>query len=599
MQNEGGDSKEPRDLLSKKWFFWALFISLFAYAIMRAWSVVPMLDELATYFSYIRTGHFFNTIEHLNANNHVLNSFFGHHCYRLFGDYFFLYRLSSLLALPIYFFSIKYIVHTSFPKPIRVVVFLSLVCIPWLFEYFSYSRGYGMAIAFFFAAIAFAIKLKSINHWMYLVGFFICLWFSIASSLTYLLPSLILLVYVELLFILKRDLSKQKIFLNLLIALGWIAAIIPLVQYSFKLKEAGALWWGFQGGLWESTGESLSRLVLFTDALWVFYLVLALLLICLFTFLNSWMKSGFWSYLKQTEVMIFILFIGSLIGIVLMHYILDVNYPADRVGMYLVPLFILFISLFLSKYTILRYVLFGLCFFPLSFIFHLNLSTSIFAPEDRIPTSLTNQIKENLSDQTALSAEHVSHLSYAYSCRKDKKVHIAYSEENDVKNYGDYHISWRDSIPTKGYSTITRHPESRTWFMRRIQLIQKKVIIDTLISELDVADKFFKILKRPIDSVLRDGLIQVEISGEMEFDQPTNTFNVIQNTLNENSETVSSRSPHFNWYFSDRTDVNFVFTDRIIKLKPEETQFHFFLLNSDLNKIKIKFLRVRIYQINY
>lgn len=125
-------SKELRDLLSKKWFYWTLFMCLFGYAIMRAWFVVPMLDELATFFDYIRTGHYFNTIEHLDANNHVLNSFFGHQFYRLFGDHFFLFRLPFLLAFPIYFFSIKYIVQSSLPKHTQVIVFLSLICTPYI-----------------------------------------------------------------------------------------------------------------------------------------------------------------------------------------------------------------------------------------------------------------------------------------------------------------------------------------------------------------------------------------------------------------------------------------------------------------------------------
>ena len=585
-----------RDLLSEKWFYWALFLCLFAYAIIRAWLVVPMLDELGTFFSYIRTGHYFNTIERLDANNHVLNSFFGHQLYLMFGDSFFLFRLSSLFAFPIYFFSIRYIVLESFPKSIRVIVFLSLVCIPWVFDYFSFSRGYSMAIAFFFAAISFAIKWKSFNDWKYFAGIFICLWFSIASSLTYLLPGLVLLVYVEFLFILQGDLGKRRILINALIVLGWVSAIIPFVRYSFRLKEAGALWWGNQGGLWETTGKSLSNLVLFTEDLWVFYLILTLLIICFISFLNSWIKNGFWSYLRQTEAMVFILFISSLTGIVAMRYVLDVNYPMDRVGMYLVPIFILFISLFLSKNRILRYALFGLLFFPLSFIFHLNLSTSIFSPEDRIHKPLTDQIKASLSDQTTLSAKYVSHMSYAYSCREDKKVHLAYTIDPEVKDYGDYHISWLGCDPIDGYSTITEHPVSKTCFMQRNQLIQKKLIVDTVIRKIEIAAKYFTILKRPIDSVLRDNMIQVQISGELELERPTLGFNLIQTTMNESNVRVSSSSPRFNWYFSDRTDVNFVFTDRVVKLKPEETQFHFFLLNSDFIKIKIKFIRVRIYQ---
>lgn len=454
-----------------------------------------------------------------------------------------------------------------------------------------------MAIAFFFAAIAFTLKWKSFNNWKYFIGIFICLWFSIASSLTYLLPSLLLSIYVGLLFVLKKDFRKQKVFFNSLILVSWIVAIIPFVRYSLRLKESDAFWWGNQGGLWESTGKSLSRFVFFTDAIWVLYLVTTLLLVCFVIFLNNWKKSGFWSYLKQTEAIVFYLFTGALIGFVLMRYVLNVNYPMDRVGMYLVPLFILFVGLFLAKNKILKYSLYGLLFLPFSFILNLNLSTSIFSPEDRIPTSLTNKIKTSLSDQTALSAEYVSHMSYAYSCRNDKKVHMAYTAGKEVQSYGDYHITWLGCDSINGYSIITQHPDSKTCFLQRNQVIRKKIIVDTLMSEIDLHDRYLTILNRPIDSLTRNGLIQVEISGEMKFDQPTSTFNFIPSTMNENKEMISRSSPPFSWYFSDRKDVNFVFTDQIIKLKPEETQFFFYLFNNDLRMINIKFLRVRIYQI--
>jgi hypothetical protein len=590
-------TEESRDLLSKKWFYWTIFVGLFVYAIMRAWTLIPMLDELATYYHYIRTGEYFVAEDPSDANNHVLNSFFGYQFFRLFGEHFFLYRLPSLLAFPIYFFSIKYIVQSSFSKSIRIIVFISLLCIPWLFEYFSYSRGYGLAIAFFFAAIAFIIKWKSHNNWKYFGAIFICIWFSIASSLTYLLPSLILLAYVGLMFILQKDFRKRKIFLYSLIILVWIAAITPFILHSFRLKEVGALWWGNQNGLWESTGKSLSRLVLFTDAIWVLYIILTLLLTCLILFLNRWIKSSFWSYLKETEAMFFILFIGTLTGIVSMRYVLDVNYPMDRVAMYLVPLFILFISLFLSKNKFLKYALLGLLFLPASFIYNLNLTTSIFSPEDRIPTSLTDQIKASIDDQSALSAEYVSHFSYAYSCRKDKKVHIAYTAENETDIFGDYHISWLGCAPLKGYSSITEHPLSKTCFMHRNHTVSKKLIVDTLIEETSFNYRYFTLLKRPIDSVLRNKSIQVQISGDLEFDQPSDAFNVVQTIQNENNARVSTSSPVFSWYFSERKDIDFVFTDQIIKLKPEGTKFNFFLYNDDLRNIKVNFIRVRIYQV--
>ncbi len=590
-------STESRGLLSNSLFIWALFVCLFIYASMRAWLVAPMLDELATFFDYIRTGHYFNSIKHLDANNHVLNSFFGHQFFLLFGDHFFLFRISSLLAFPFYFFSLKYIVQTILPRTFQVVVFLSLICIPWLFEYFSYSRGYGMAIAFFFTALAFTLRWKSFNHWKNFIGIFIFLLLSIASSLTYLLPSLILLAYILVVFFIIKDYRKSKILFNSLVILGWISAITPFILYSLRLKESGALWWGDQVGLWENTGKSLSRLVLFTDSFWVFFLITALILICFFLFVNTWKQKSFWPYLAQNDAMMFTLFIGTLVGIVSMRYLLDMNYPVDRVGMYLVPLFILFISVFLSKVKRLNYLLFGLLFMPISFIYHLNLHTSIYSPKDRIPTSLTSLIKKDINDENTLSAEYVSHLSYAYSCRNDEKVHVAYTVDKEEVVFGDYHIPWLGCDPVVGYSSLTENSRSTNCIIKRNTTAPKRVIIDTLLKDLNTDDRYFTIFKRPIDSQFQNTSIQVQINADIKLNEPTSNFNIYQTTLNESNDVVSTTSPILSWYFSDRRDVNFVFTNRIIKLQPEDRQFHFYLYNNDLREMNINFIRIQIYQV--
>ena len=151
-----------------------------------------MLDELATFFAYIRTGHYFNTIELVDANNHVLNSFFGHQFYRWFGDHFFLFRIASILSFPVYFFALKYIVQESIPKWSGVLVFLALICIPWVFEYFGYSRGYAMALGGYFTAIACVIRWNRSGRLVHFACILASLLIAVASSLTYLMPSMLL-----------------------------------------------------------------------------------------------------------------------------------------------------------------------------------------------------------------------------------------------------------------------------------------------------------------------------------------------------------------------------------------------------------------------
>lgn len=559
--------------------------------------VVPMLDEIATFFAYIHTGHYFNTIELVDANNHVLNSFFGHQFYRWFGDHFFLFRIASILSFPVYFFALKCIVQESIPKWSGVLVFLSLICIPWVFEYFAYSRGYAMALGGYFTAIACVIRWNRSGRLVHFACILVSLLIAVASSLTYLMPSMLLFGLMGVLLVLNRKMLQQKWYFFVGAMCGWLLALIPFVQYSFELKEVGALWWGNQDGLWESTGKSLSKLVLFTESSLVLYVLCFLLLFGMVSFIRSWIEKGLWDCLKETDALVLILLVGSLTGIVLMRYMFEVNYPMDRVGMYLVPLFILFLGIHLSKYRWTQYGLIALVFFPISFVFHLNNSTSIFSPEDRIPTYLSNQIKESITDETALSAEYVSHMSYAYSCRNDEKVHMAYTAEKDESYLGDYHINWLGVHKINGYSSLIKDPDSRTNFTKRDVPWKKELIVDTVVSKTNTSEMYFTVFEENIDHIDKSKLLQLEISGDMEFNEPTRAFNVVSVIKDANDNRSSTSSPYFNWYFSDRKDVNFSFIDRPVQLKPEDKTVSIFLLNGDLKNIAIESIRIRIYQL--
>ena len=96
--------------IENKWLIRILFAVLFVYLLLRGIFVEPLLDELGTLHWYIQTGNIINENAVLDANNHLLNSFFSHYAFRLFGDHLIVYRLLALLSFPVYFFSAKKLV---------------------------------------------------------------------------------------------------------------------------------------------------------------------------------------------------------------------------------------------------------------------------------------------------------------------------------------------------------------------------------------------------------------------------------------------------------------------------------------------------------
>ena len=154
--------------------YWLAFVLLSSYVIMRAIWVNPLLDEVGTLYWYIQTGFLPGHGAVMDANNHVLNSIVSHWFYVLLGDDLFVIRLFSVLCFPLYFWSIIGIVKHYISDKFNVFLSLSIVSIPWILEYFAYSRGYGISLAFLFFAIYDFIKnnvqYTAIQQWSFILG---------------------------------------------------------------------------------------------------------------------------------------------------------------------------------------------------------------------------------------------------------------------------------------------------------------------------------------------------------------------------------------------------------------------------------------------
>jgi hypothetical protein len=83
---------------------YVLFLFVFTYLVIRAFFNAPILDEIATYFLYIYQGDYWGETIFWDANNHLLNSFIGHHLYPLFKDHINWYRIPHLISFILYFF---------------------------------------------------------------------------------------------------------------------------------------------------------------------------------------------------------------------------------------------------------------------------------------------------------------------------------------------------------------------------------------------------------------------------------------------------------------------------------------------------------------
>lgn len=582
--------------LDNKWLIRPLFLFLMVYAILRAVFVEPLFDELATLYWYIQTGYLPGRGATTDANNHVLNSLVSNQFFRLFGDHFFVYRLFALCSFPIYFFaSRKFLLKTK--TNFSFLIFLALVSVHWIFDYFSFSRGYGPSLAFLMLAFCFIqlwLESRKTIHFIALIFFFIV---ALLCNLSLLIPLVILLFYLIFISVIRAKQFTAKQLIGFWITtLCFITFLIPVYIYINKLKQAGGLWWGSLDGLWEVTGKSVSENVLFSDNHSLKFILLFLFLFMGWAFLSNWKKTGFVAFIQKPECWIPALFGFTLISFEVLAQFMQVNYPMDRVGMYLVPLFILAFGLLLQKIPIAKWGLLLLIWFPVSFVFKMNLDTSVFSPADRIHRSFYQKIADQVQTDDVLSADYVSQASYAYLTRKEKTPHVATDYlASDSLSRGDYHISWVDKLNWPGYSCVLYDQVSGTRLYKRIEQFEKQLLLDTLITQLKSKQAVISVLDLPIEPYSNQW-IQTQVDGTVSLDKYSLDLN-LRHEIQSPSGDRRTDNTRFNWYFGRKVNYRFHYPNHFMSILPGDQFLHIRFYNDDLNEVTLKAVRVKIYAV--
>lgn len=584
--------------LDNKWLIWPLFLFMMAYAVLRAVFVEPLFDELATLYWYIQTGYLPGRGATMDANNHILNSLVSNGFFRLFGDHFLVYRLFALSTFPVYFFACrKFLLHavSSFSFPI----FLALISVHWIFDYFSFSRGYGPSLAFLMLACCFIqrwlLTFKT-SYFIGLIGSFIV---ALLCNLSLLIPFFILLCYLIFVSFLRfKEMSRKQLLGFWIPTLVFLTFLIPVYIYLHKLKKAGALWWGSTEGLWEVTGKSLSKTIFFSDAdswKYVFGLLLALLTAIL---VRNWIKKGVKSISSDPAFWTTGLLIVTLAAFAILAHFMQVNYPMDRVGMYLVPLFILSFGLSFQTIPFAKWSLLLLLWFPVSFVFQLNLNTSVFSPEDRIHRSFYRQIRETVPREATISADYVSQASYAYLTRDEKMPHVATNlVETDSSTRGDYHILWMGELNWPNYKCVLFDPVSKTRLYKRTTAFESKTVLDTTITVKNNQKGMIPVLDLDL-TPYSNQQIKTTVEGLISLDKYCLDLNLRHEITTSQGEIRRTDNTRFDWYFGRKTNYRFFYPNHLTPVLPEDRMLHIRLYNEDLNQVNSAVIRVKIMTVN-
>lgn len=338
-------------------------VLIFTYTALRAYLISITWDESQSYHAYIKNNIvLLHTYDMLSANNHILNTIGGIFFTSIFGVSEFTLRMPSLAAHLFFLFYSAKLVLTFENKWISLSAFLILNLNPYLLDYFSLSRGYGISVGFMMASIYY-LYLLHVNNYKSNYAIISILFAELATLGNLTLLNYCIVLY-GVIFILvsynnfkthKRfslsvgNLAKQIVIPTLLIAF-FLGFILPI---SFNLKAANALFFGGEQGFWKDTmGTIVPRLWYGLDfTYWlqrltkVVFLIIPLVasIYIAFTYFKKKITSRN-LFLGSLLVLLFLIVLST----VVQHYLLGTLYLIERGVLFLFVILMLIFVFFIN-----------------------------------------------------------------------------------------------------------------------------------------------------------------------------------------------------------------------------------------------------------
>jgi hypothetical protein len=344
-------------------------VLLFAYTFIRACVLSITWDEAFSYLEFVRSGVLFpEKYGDMSANNHLLYTWLEVALTRLFGTTELILRLPSLIAHLLFLVYSAKLVKELNTKWLSFAAFLIINLNPYLLDFFSLARGYGLSMGLMMVSI------------YYLYGFhktfankFAAL--SVLAAALSVLANYVMLNYCmalcAVLILLQAyhtfysgEKSKALFFLRnitipLLIFLLLLLLVVPI---GFKLRAAGALFFGGNTGFWKDTVHTIINKSFYElnynywfQRLAKAYVVLAMGGASIVAAIRFFRK-------KDSANVLFLISSILLIGISAMatiaqHYLLGTLYLMDRTALFLMVLFTVMLVFFINELSEERKVL--------------------------------------------------------------------------------------------------------------------------------------------------------------------------------------------------------------------------------------------------
>jgi len=337
---------------------------MFLYACFRSVVIGITHDEVFTYLMYVPLTVWetisYNTI--YNANNHILNTLLMKVSTGLFGNAEWALRLPNSLGHLLYlYFSFRLVKEFFSQTPVALIAFILLNTNPYMLDFFSVARGYGLGMGCMMVSIYYALKHFQSKVSKYFLFSLLWVILSVWSNFINLLYFTALIGVYGLVELEKYFKETEYSFSILLrsqlpsfIASAILAALIfvPLKQ----LRRLDEFRFGGESSFYQDSFERLVRNCLYNEKYlngdtvpFFSKLVMAFIVVSMLALL--WIKFVKKIRLSTQYGLIagcFLVFIAS--ASIVQHHLMDVAYLQDRRAILFLPFAALLVAFAFEKF---------------------------------------------------------------------------------------------------------------------------------------------------------------------------------------------------------------------------------------------------------
>ncbi len=574
----------------------------FIYLFIRAITVPFLHDEIMTYWFYINTGNFLPFLYKIDingANNHILNTLLSYSFYKLFGFTPFVLRLANLILIPFYCFFAFKISNTLKNKHIALLLWLCLILIHPIIDFLALSRGYGMSFTLLLGSIWYLIltfKKNSIKNYL-LSSLLITT--SISANLSLMNSGIIIIGFLILHILIKKNHNKNKI---LKLSSIFITGILPITFwaiYSFDLQKAGALYYGTHDGFWIQSVTSICKALFNTqNHLILFGIFFYFLLIILLSII--YLKKNYNSINNLANLIFPALLLGNIIAVLLLAKYFNVNYPEDRSGFhfyyFFIGAFFFIIDKFIEKFEFRRlsWLLTPFILIPIYFITQINFTHISVYKEDRIPYHFYKTIIEKTknSEEIATIGSYFGRtLVFAYHNYLNKG-NIAKSHDSDYPSIiPDYLlINPKDfEASLLYYTSIDSDKVTGYHLLERKSKLERKCIAEfaNISTNGNTNNEFFNLSEGKIDTLIETPLFfeyNMEIQSEA---VPFEAWVVVSVSDSLGNQTAYEYIP-LNWFKPNWNNDNKHFNNGQLLTNLPATSYKYVTYIWNINKVNFK-----------